>query len=97
MNKQVRYRFERFIYPVRVSRTEVEKGSANWGFIRRRSLQLADERNEEILLYVYNDALRRWEYSGKALPGGYLYDSNGGGPYFRDERGVRFHKKGGAL
>lgn len=95
MAATVIYRFEAFLYPAHVSRIEVEKGEAEWRYIRRRSLQLADERNELIMLYVYNDSLHRWDYCGKALPGGEWYSFTGSGPYFLDESGDNFHKKEG--
>ena len=96
MASSVHYRFESFLYPAQVSRIEVEKGSADWRYIRRRHLQLADERHEQVMLYVYNDDLRRWDYCGKALPGGEWYDFKGDGPYYLDEKGDNFHKKGGS-
>lgn len=91
----VTYRFEAYLYPAHVSRIDVEHGVANWRYIRRRSLQLADERNEQIMLYVYNDFYHRWDYIGKALPGGEWYTASGSGPYVLDESGDNFLKKKG--
>ena len=91
------YRFESFLYPAQVSRIELETGQADMLYIRRRHHQLADERGEQVMLYVYNDYFHRWEYLGKTLPNGDLYDRNGFGPYelFADGQAYRL-KKGGA-
>ena len=94
MKKHVIYRFESFLYPANVTRIEVEKGSADWRYIRRRHIQLADERKEQVMLYVYNDALHRWDYCGKALPGGDWYDFQGDGPYQLNETADRYITKG---
>lgn len=96
MAKTVHYRFESFLYPAHVSRIELETGEADWVYIRRRHHQLADERKEQVMLYVYNDYFRRWDYCGKTLPGGEWYDHNGSGPYELSADGRNyFRKKGG--
>lgn len=90
------YRFESFLYPAQVSRIELEAGEADMLYIRRRHHQLAAERNEQVMLYVYNDSFHRWDYLGKVLPDGDRYDHNGFGPYelFADGTAYRL-KKGG--
>lgn len=95
MANTVQYRFESFLYPAHVSRIELEKGEADWVYIRRRHHQLATERNEQVMLYVYNDYFHRWDYIGKALPGGEWYDFNGHGPYELSADGRNYFKKGG--
>ena len=96
MAKKVPYRFESFLYPAHVTRIELEHGEADFQYIRRRHHQLADERNEQVMLYVYNDSYRRWDYCGKTLPGGDRYDHTGAGPYVLSEDGRNYHlKKGG--
>lgn len=96
MAERVHYRFESFLYPAHVSRIELETGEADWVYIRRRHHQLADERKEQVMLYVYNDYFRRWDYCGKAFPGGEWYDHNGSGPYALSADGRNyFRKKGG--
>lgn len=97
MADTVHYRFESFLYPSQVSRIELEHGEADWVSIRRRHHQLADERNEQVMLYVYNDYYRRWEYCGKTLPGGDRYDFSGSGPYVLSDDGRNYNlKKGGS-
>ena len=95
MAKTAQYRFESFLYPAHASRIELEAGEADWRYIRRRSLQLADERGDQVMLYVYNTYYHRWDYIGKALPGGDWYDFNDHGPYVLDAQGDGFNKKGG--
>lgn len=95
MSKPVRYRFESYFSSAKVSRIELEKGDANWVYIRRRAHQLATERNEQVMLTVYNDYYHSWDYIGKALPGGDWYDFNGGGPYELSADGRNYFKKGG--
>ena len=95
MATTVNYRFESYLYPAHVTRIEIESGEAGWCYIRRRAIQLADERNEQVMLYVYNNHYHRWDFCGKALPGGDWYNFNGHGPYSLDEDGNGFHKKGG--
>lgn len=93
MAKTAQYRFESFLYPAHVSRIELETGEADWVYIRRQSHKLADERNEQVMLYVYNDYYHRWDYVGKALPGGEWYDFNGHGPYELSADGRNYFKK----
>lgn len=96
MAKSVHYRFESFLYPANVSRIELETGEADWMYIRRRHHQLADMRHEQVMLYVYNDYFRRWDYIGKALPDGSWYDWNGDGPFELSADDRRYTlKKGG--
>lgn len=96
MTKTVDYRFEAYMYPAHVSRIELESGKADWVYIRRQVHKLAEERNEPVLLYVYNDYYNRWEYMGKALPEGDWYDFNGNGPFeLSDDGRGYFSKKGG--
>lgn len=95
MAAKVNYRFESFLYPAQVSRIELEKGEADFQYIRRRQRQLADERNEQVMLYVYNEYLRRWDYCGKVLPGGDMYDFKGSGPYRLSEDGRNYFLKEG--
>lgn len=97
MAKTAQYRLEAYLYPAHVSRIALEAGEAEWPYIRRRPLELADERNEQVMLYIYNDHFHRWDYCGKALPGGEWYDFKDGGPYVLDADGDGFHKKGGEL
>lgn len=98
MADTVHYRFESFLYPARVSRVEIESGRGDYVYIRRRHQQLARERNEQVMLYVYNDYLRRWEYLGMTLPNGDRYDHTGFGPYELSADGHAYHlKKGGEL
>ena len=90
------YRFESFLYPAHVSRIELEAGKADMHYIRRRHHQLANERGEQVMLYVYNRYYRSWDYLGKTLPGGERYDHNGHGPYELSADGHAYHlKKGG--
>lgn len=96
MAKTAQYRLEAYLYPARVSRIALEAGEAEWPYIRRRPLELADERNEQVMLYIYNDHFHRWDYCGKALPGGDWYDFTGCGPYVLDKDANGFSKKGGA-
>lgn len=95
MAKTAQYRFESFLYPAHVSRIELEKGEAEWVYIRRQAHKLADERKEQVMLYVYNDHYHRWDYTGKALPGGEWYDFNGHGPYELSADGRNYFRKGG--
>lgn len=96
MAKYVHYRFETFISPNSCSRVEIEHGETDdWVYIRRQSHILAAEHNEPVLLYIYNDYLRKWEYIGKAYPGGDWYDFNGGGPYVLSSDGSSYIRKGG--
>lgn len=95
MADTVHYRFESFLYPAQVSRIELEHGNADFLYIRRRHHQLADERGEQVMLYVYNDHFRRWDYLGKTLPGGEWYDFNGHGPYELSADGRNHFKKEG--
>lgn len=96
MAERVHYRFESFLYPAHVSRIEIEAGEGDWVYIRRRHHQLAAERNEQVMLYVYNDYLRRWDYIGKVLPDGGFYDHNGFGPRELSADGHAYHMpKGG--
>ena len=96
MADRFRYRFESFLYPAHVTRIELEVGHADMRYIRRRHHQLADERQDLVMLYVYNDSLRRWDYLGKTLPGGDRYDHTGSGPYELSEDGRSYRlKKGG--
>lgn len=90
------YRFESFLYPAQVSHIELESGQADMHTIRCRHHQLADQRGEQVMLYVYNEHSRRWDYLGKTLPGGDRYDHNGFGPYelIADGHAYRL-KKGG--
>lgn len=81
------YRFESFLYPAHVSRIEIETGEADWVYIRRQAHKLANERKEQVMLYVYNPYYRRWDYIGKTLPGGDWYDFRGNGPYVLTEDG----------
>lgn len=92
-----KYRFESFLHPANVSRIELETGEADWVYIRRRHHQLAAERNEQVMLYVYNGYCHQWTYVGKALPGGEFYDFNGNGPYELSADGRNHFKKGGKL
>lgn len=96
MTKTVQYRFESFLYPAHVTRVELERGEADWVYIRRQAHKLADERKEQVMLYVYNDYYHRWDYMGKALPSGEWYDFNGHGPYELSADGRNYFKKGGA-
>ena len=96
MAETIHYRFESFLYPACVTRIELEHGEADWVYIRRRHHQLADGRNEQVMLYVYNDYYHRWDYCSKALPGGDWYDHSGAGPYVLSADGRGYHmKKGG--
>lgn len=96
MASTVHYRFESFLYPAHVSRIELESGQTDWVYIRRRHNQLARERNEQVMLYVYNGYFRRWDYIGKALPDGGFYDHNGSGPYELSADGHAYRRpKGG--
>lgn len=96
MASTVHYRFESFLYPAHVSRIELEHGSADWTYIRRRQHQLAVERSEQVMLYVYNDYYREWDYIGKVLPDGSFYNHVGYGPYELSADGHAYHmKKGG--
>lgn len=93
----LKYRLESFLYPAQVSRIELESGTAPWPEIRRRLHSLADERKEQVMVYVYNNHFRRWEYIGKALPGGVWYTCNGYGPYVLAADGISYQlKEGGA-
>ena len=75
---------------------EVEHGSADWDYIRTRPLALADEIGAAVAIYLYNDALRKWDYIGQARPGGEWYNFKGNGPYYYDpERHSFYEKKGG--
>lgn len=75
----------------------IEKGqTADWRIIRRRPLELAKQRGENIASYAYNDYLHRWDYLGYSTPEGLHYDFKDNGPYILDEDGRNFHKKGGA-
>ena len=98
MPSTVHYRFESFLYPPHVSRIELEAGEAAWVYIRRRHNQLARERNEQVMLYVYNLFLPRWDYIGKTLPDGGFYDHTRSGAYelSADARGY-YLKEGGEL
>lgn len=90
------YRFESFLYPAKVSRIEIESGQSDWVYIRRRHHQLASQRKEQVLLYVYNDDISRWEYIGKTYPDGRFYYDNGSGPYELTADGKAYHMmKGG--
>lgn len=96
MADTVDYRLEAYMYPAHVSRIELESGKADWVYIRRQAHKLAKERNEPVLLYVFNDYFRRWDYMGKAFPEGDWYDWNGNGPYELSSDGHAYHmKKGG--
>lgn len=96
MAKKIHYRFESFLYPAHVTRIELEAGEEDWLYIRRQSHKLADERKEQVMLYVYNDYYRSWDYIGKALPGGDWYDHTGSGPYVLSDDGRNYWlKKGG--
>ena len=96
MATYVHYRFEKLIPPYSCSRVEIEKGETDdWVYIRRQSHILAAEHNEPVLLYIYNEYLRKWEYIGKAYPGGDWYDFNGGGPYVLSSDGSSYIRKGG--
>lgn len=61
-----------------------------------QNINRAKERNEQVMLYVYNDYFRRWDYIGKTLPGGEWYDFNGHGPYELSADGRNHFRKGGA-
>lgn len=89
------YRFESFLYPAHVSRIELETGRADMLYIRRRHHQLAVERNEQVMLYIYNDYYHNWDYCGKTLPDGDWYDHTGSGPYELSADGRNYYKKGG--
>lgn len=91
MADTVCYRFESFLYPANVSRIEIESGKADWVYIRRRHNQLAVERGEQVMLYVYNDYFRRWDYIGKVLPDGGFYDHADSGPYELSADGHAYH------
>lgn len=94
--KTERYRLESFLYPANVTRIELESGDADWVYIRLRAHELADSRNEQVMLYVYNDYYHRWDYVGKALPGGDWYYWNGHGPYRLTADGTCYSlRKGG--
>ena len=97
MAKNVRYRFEAFLYPAHVSRIEIETGEADWVYIRRQSHKLAAERNDQVMLYVYNEDLRRWDYIGRALPGGDWYDFRDGGPFILSDDGRNYKRKEGGM
>lgn len=96
MAATVHYRFESFLYPAQVSRIELEHGTADWVYIRRRHRKLAMERKEQVMLYVYNSGIRSWEYLGKVLPDGDFYNWVGHGPYKLTPDGLGYQlKKGG--
>ena len=96
MNATYHYRFESFLYPAHVTRIEIEAGEAEMNFIRHRHHQLAKDRREQVMLYVYNDSSHRWDYLGKVLPNGDRYDHNGFGPYELFANGTAYKlKKGG--
>lgn len=93
MADTVDYRLEAYMYPAHVSRIELESGKADWVYIRRQAHKLAEERNEPVLLYVFNDYLRRWNYMGKAIPGGDWYNWNDNRPYVLSSDGHSYHMK----
>lgn len=95
MVKLVRYRFESFLYLAHVTCIELEAGEADWLYIRRQSHKLADERKEQVMLYVYNDYYRSWDYIGKALPGGDWYTASGNGPFVLSDDGRSYRLKEG--
>lgn len=93
--KNVRYRLESFLYPAQVSRIELETGTEDWPTIRRRQHELAESRNETVMLYVYNDYRNRWDYISKVLPSGEMYNWNGNGPFLLAPDASSYSKKGG--
>ncbi len=97
MANTIQYRFESFLHPAHVSRIELETGEADWVYIRRRHHQLATERNEQVMLYVYNACLHRWDYMGKVLSDGCYYHWNGSGPFELSADGRNYFRKGGEL
>lgn len=79
-----KYRISASMYPVKNTIEQLEQGLADWRQIRIRIHELAAERHDQVLLYTYDETMRRWEYRGKAVPGGFFYDFAGCGPYVFD-------------
>lgn len=79
--QSARYRISASMYPVKRTIEVLEQGEADWRKIRVRVHELAAERCDQVLLYTYDETMRRWEYRGKAIPGGFFYDFAGCGPY----------------
>ena len=73
---------------------EIEKGRREVKYIRRRSMEIAAERNKPARLQIYNFYLRQWDFIGEAYPNGDFYADCGDGPFVLDEKGDKFHKKG---
>lgn len=91
MSKTVSYEFrDRYSNVIEKGQTE------DWRIIRRRPLEIAKERSENIASFAYNEYLRTWDYLGYSTPEGLHYDFKENGPYVLDEDGRGFHKKGGS-
>lgn len=94
-NKNVKYLLESFLYPAHVSRIELERGTEDWPTIRRHQHELATSRNETVMLSVYNHYRKRWDYIGKVLPSGEMYDWRGHGPFLAAPDYTSYQLKGG--